>query len=236
MEEKRSNIFNLTLIIGLIIIIAGVLALLKNLDYDIPINIWAFWPVIIIAIGLSKLIQPREYRNTIGASVLLIIGVLFLLNNLDIIRFGFRELWPIILILVGLLIIKHGFWSSRSAAVGKDYINLSFILGGGDFNFTSRQIRGGNVIAIMGGGTLNLKEADMHGDAITIDIFTLMGGVDIIVPDSWQVTMQGIPILGGMENKTTSGFHGESTTSPTYTNKQLVIKGMAIMGGVEVKN
>ena len=236
MEEKRSNTFSPTLIIGLIIITAGVLALLRSFDYDIPINIWAFWPVIIIAIGLSKLIQPKEYRNTLVATVLLIIGVLFLLNNLDVIHFGFRELWPVILILVGLLIIKHSFWSSRGASVGKDYINLSLILGGGEFKFASTQIRGGNVTAIMGGGTINLKEADMYGDAITIDIFALMGGVEIIVPEKWQVTMQGTPIMGGMENKTTSGFHGESTISPTDANKQLVIKGTAIMGGIEVKN
>jgi len=236
MAEKRNNIFNLTLMFGILIILAGVLALLRNLDFYIPVNIWSLWPVILIIIGLNKLVQPKEYRNTLWASVLLIIGVLFLLNNFDIIHFGIGEFWPVILILVGFLIIKQGTRSSRKDSLGKDEINLSFILGGGDFNFSSTQLRGGDVLAIMGGGTLNLKEADMYGDVMTIDVFALMGGVEIIVPDRWQVTMQGIPFLGGMENKTSSRAPADDSASSSEIKKQLVIKGMAIMGGVEVKN
>jgi len=240
-EEKNPpamgrSVFNWKLIVGLLIIIAGIIALLQGFGWDIPLSVWDFWPLIFIIIGLSKLFQPKEYRNTLGAIILLLIGLLFLLSNFDLFRFGFNTLWPIILILFGIMLIKQAFWSSKSAPFSNDFINLSFILGGGKFNFMSQQLKGGNVIAIMGGGTINLTDADIQNDAIVIETFALMGGIEIIAPQKWQVIMQGIPILGGMDNKTVFRPDENAPQTQAKDAKKLIIKGMAIMGGVEVKN
>jgi len=208
-------------------------ALLQNFDLDIPFNIWDFWPLILIVVGLSKLSRPKAYRNTFAALVLVAIGILFQLGMLDIIDFGFHELWPVLLILVGLVIIRNAFWKSGKHPSGDDYINLTTILGGGEYNFTSKQLKAGNISAIMGGATVNLREADMVDQSLTIETFALMGGIEIIVPRGWQVVMNGMPFLGGMENKTTTATTDQSTD---LTPKKLIVKGLAVMGGVEVKN
>jgi hypothetical protein len=57
-----------------------------------------------------------------------------------------------------------------------------------------------------------------------------MGGIEIFVPREWQVVMNSMPFLGGMENKTVTD---QSTDTAA---KKLIVKGMAIMGGVEIKN
>jgi predicted membrane protein len=106
------------------------------------------------------------------------------------------------------------------------------IMGGGEFRFDSHDLRGGKISAIMGGGTIDLRDADMSADEITLDAFALMGGIEIWVPTSWQVIMQGTPILGGMENKTVNRTADNQTSKP----KRLIITGMAILGGIEVKN
>ena len=49
--------------------------------------------------------------------------------------------------------------------------------------------RGGDITAIMGGGQLDLRLATIPtgGEAI-LDIVAVMGGVEIIVPTSWEVS------------------------------------------------
>ena len=233
MGEGKHNYFNATLIIGLVIIVVGVIALLMNLGYDVDINLWDYWPLILILIGLSRIFQPPEYRNLWFGSIFTLVGILFLLDNFDLISFGFRELWPFILIIVGIGILRHGYGGSKGRSTDVDYINHSAVLGGGEYHYTSKTLKGGKLFSFMGGCEVDLRQADIQGDQMTIDVFTMMGGVEIRVPESWQVTVRGLPLLGGMSNNTSQGRTTGETASPV---KKLLVKGTAIMGGVEIKN
>ena len=61
-----------------------------------------------------------------------------------------------------------------------------------------------------------------------IDTFALWGGIDIKVPPDWSVVLQGLPLMGGFEDKTAK--------PPEGGRKRLLVRGLAIMGGVEVHN
>ena len=63
---------------------------------------------------------------------------------------------------------------------------------------------------------------------VVLDLFAFWGGAKIRVPEDWTISLQGIPILGGFEDKT--------HTSVAESNKRLIVRGYAIMGGVEIKN
>ena len=93
---------------------------------------------------------------------------------------------------------------------------------------SSQEFTGGEASAIMGGISLDLRQAKIKNDEAVLDVFAFWGGVEIRVPEDWHVVVQAVPLLGGFEDKT---FHPKSGT-----NKRLVIKGYAIMGGAEVKN
>jgi hypothetical protein len=54
-----------------------------------------------------------------------------------------------------------------------------------------------------------------------------MGGGVIRVPETWAVSMRVAAFMGGHSLKAREG------AQPT---KSLIVKGMAIMGGVEVRN
>jgi predicted membrane protein len=110
------------------------------------------------------------------------------------------------------------------------------VLGGGDFKYNTRDLKGGKVTAVLGGGTIDLREADIQEGEIFIDAFTLMGGVEIKVPTSWEVNLQGTPLLGGMDNKTSFHAENDKESRPGKSHKMLTIKGTAIMGAVEIKN
>ena len=236
MNEQRDRIFNVRLIIGIAIVLVGALSLLANLGFHVDIHLWDYWPVILILIGLSMIFKGPEYRSSFGGSLFLIVGILFLLNNFEIIHFGMGIFWSIIIILIGVAILKHGLGGSGKSALDADYINITAILGGGEHNFTSKQLRGGKVFAFMGGAKLNLKEADFADDSIVIEIFAMMGGVEIIAPVNWQVSMHGLPILGGMDNKTSARPREDRAEISGTSPKRLVINGTAILGGIEVKN
>ena len=230
MTRIARNIFDIKALVGMLIIVFAVVILLQNLDLIPYINMWVFWPVFLILIGLSQIMRPSESRQTLSGSIFIIVGGLFLLNNMDIIYFRFRDLWPFILLLVGFAILRQAMIGSKSGESENDFINLTFILGGGDHKFNSKSLRGGKVSAIMGGGKIDLTDADMVEDEIFFDIFAFWGGVELIVPQNWRVNMKGIPIMGGVENKTGPNPNGESTV------KRLTVRGTAIMGGMEVKN
>jgi hypothetical protein len=83
------------------------------------------------------------------------------------------------------------------------------------------------IFAMMGGVDLDFTDAKFPPGTTELDIFCLMGGVDIIVPKGVNVEISGIPIMGGFEDKV---GHGGYEGGPT-----LRIRGVAIMGGVEVK-
>jgi predicted membrane protein len=230
MSRITRNIFDIKALIGFLIIISAVVLLLRNMEIIPYFSLWAFWPVFLIVIGLSQVLRPDESRQLFSGSIFIIIGVLFLLNNMDIIYFRFRHLWPFFLLLIGFAILRQAMMGTRSSDTESDFLNLTFILGGGDHKFNSKSLKGGKVTAIMGGGKIDLREADIAEDEIFFDIFALWGGVELIVPQNWQVNMKALPILGGAENKTSPDPNG---TSPV---KKLTISGTTIMGGMEVKN
>ena len=230
--------------IGIAIIVAGVILFLDNsLGFNLHINFFELWPLILIAIGANYIMQPAQSRQSFTGYVLLGIGILFLLDNLDVIYFDFGDLWPLILILIGVSMLrKHmyiGVFSAKDEnkedVGGPDFINLSFILGGGDHVYTSKKLKGGHISAFMGGGKIDLRQASCEGDTLILDTFAFWGGIEIIVPYHWTVNIHGTPILGGMENQTRSmdNVEGIEINLPPKT---LIVRGSAIMGAVEVKN
>ena len=230
MTRIEKNVLDIRVLIGFLIIIFAIVLLLRNMEIIPYINIWAFWPVFLIVIGLSQVLRPVESRQLLSGGILIVVGLLFLLNNMHTIDFGFRELWPLVLLMVGFGMLRQAMIGTKSAGEESDFLNLTFILGGGDHKFNSKSMRGGKVSAIMGGGKIDLRDADMVENEIFFDIFAFWGGVELIVPQNWQVNMKALPLLGGAENKTGPDPNG---TSPV---KRLTIRGTAIMGGMEVKN
>jgi hypothetical protein len=81
--------------------------------------------------------------------------------------------------------------------------------------------------AMMGGGTLDLTEARFAEPEVTIQAVTIMGGIEILVPDDITVRVQGFGFMGGFDHRAAGdGPPG----APVVT-----INGFALMGGVEVK-
>jgi hypothetical protein len=95
-----------------------------------------------------------------------------------------------------------------------------------DMNIRSDDFKGGKMVLIFSGGTIDLRGARTSRKRLDIEIVAIFGGAKILVPAEWRVSSEGVGILGGYENK---AAEGSSDTT-------LHIKGVAILGGVEIAN
>ncbi len=222
--------------IGGAIIFAGVVMFLDNIGLNLGINLFDFWPLVLIFIGLNYLTNSRHGARSTNGWIFIALGVLFLLRNFSLIWFSVGQLWPLVLIAIGFSILRNHTQSAMpEGSDSADYINLLFILGGGEHKFTSKSLRGGRVTAVMGGGTIDLRHADAAEEVLEIEVFAMWGGIEIIVPFHWQVNIKGAPLLGAMENNThpPESIEGLEVSAPS---RSLIVTGSAVMGGIEVKN
>jgi hypothetical protein len=83
-------------------------------------------------------------------------------------------------------------------------------------------------VAVMGGAELDFREALLGPGVTEVQVYTLWGGVEIIVPPGIHVESHGIALLGGFEHAA-SGAREPAPGAPT-----LRITGVALMAGVEI--
>jgi Domain of unknown function (DUF1707)/Cell wall-active antibiotics response 4TMS YvqF len=73
------------------------------------------------------------------------------------------------------------------------------IMGGSHRRGRFRTVGSINAVAIMGGDEIDLREAEIEGGELTLNLFALMGGSNIYVPDSVEVETGGFSLMGGHE-------------------------------------
>lgn len=99
------------------------------------------------------------------------------------------------------------------------------------FSGAERRVRGPvshvEASAVMGGCDLDLRDAVPAVDPLAIQVFAMWGGIDIRIPPGWIVDIEAWPILGGVV---------DNTQAPALPAHRVILRGMAFMGGVEIKN
>ena len=82
-------------------------------------------------------------------------------------------------------------------------------------------------VAVMGGVELDLREALFSQPEVTIHAYTVMGGIEITVPEDVDVDVSGVAFMGGFDH------HASGPGVPGAP--RLRVLGFALMGGVEVR-
>ncbi len=85
------------------------------------------------------------------------------------------------------------------------------------------------VLALMGGAVLDFRDVRLPRGTINVEVYALMGGVEILVPPSVRVSCEGVGIMGAFEQQADRSPAGE------LSETGLRVTGIAMMGGVEVK-
>lgn len=248
MNETNRFPLNSKTIAGLILIAVGIVFALQSAGWIEGFQIWEFWPLILIFVGLNHLLRPRQPGHRTWGAIELAAGLFFLLRTLGVFWISIWKVWPVILVVAGAHLVWQAWFSRRQGPGSPDggpsgpggapgepsasrKLDELAVFGGGDRVVRTADFRGGDVCAIFGGFDIDLREAVMTGDSATIDVFVLFGGVDLRVPENWNVIMQAAPIFGSSEYKPPPG----GSLTPAADRKTLTITGAVIFGGVEVK-
>ena len=242
MEVKKRTIVTPQFVLGILIIAVGVIFMLDNLGYYDAIDLIRYWPALLVVYGIAKLLQSPGSPGRIFGGILVAVGTLMLLDRMYIITFRLQDWWPVILIIIGINFLRGSWGRSqnvferqhRAATPGAPGEGDSFLknfafMSGVRRSIVSKEFRGGELTAIMGGCEIDLRDAAIKDDEAILDVFTLMGGIELRVPADWKVIVNAIPIMGGIDDKTYIQPEGKSF-------KRLVLTGNIIMGGVEIKN
>lgn len=110
-----------------------------------------------------------------------------------------------------------------------DYIDSVNIFGGSNQIIYSKNLKGGEIIAVFGGGDINLIQADFENQ-LTLDVTAIFGGLKIVVPATWQIKSEVTAIFGGVDDK--RGMY----PAAEHADKLLIIRGVVLFGGVEFKS
>jgi predicted membrane protein len=150
----------------------------------------------------------------------------------------------VLLIIAGLFVFMGAVRSARrrqtkrwrladgtSGASSSSSVDADVVLGSREETMDSQEFEGGDIRCVMGGFNLDLRDARIRGDEAVLRVRAVMGGIELYVPDDWQIVVKGNPMLGAFENKTR-----QRQASTTGDAPRLVIEGSVVMGGVEIKN
>lgn len=218
------------LLIGSIVVALGILFLLDAanvLNADKAIDEW--WPIVIVAAGALTLAEqpPAVLRGAILTGI----GVVLLLFTTNLLEEdAWDYLWPAVLVLVGLLIIAR--WHGRTivGADSEDVIRSTAFFGGPKLASTSQHFRGAWLTAIVGGITLDLRDAALAPEGASINATAACGGIDILVPKGWRISVRSTPIFGGLDDKTD---HSRELPPDAPT---LHVDALTVLGGVDIKH
>ncbi len=224
-------------VVGAVIIAVGAVMLLDNLGVLRARDFWDYAPLVLVAIGVAKIFEGNGRTNTIIIGGLLSGGgMLWFLENLDVVRFDTRLVWPVLLIAFGASMLVRTLDRQRLNEGGpvptdsQSELNVWTVFGGSKRVVDVPDFRSADLSVLFGGIDLDLRPARIV-DSAFIDANAVFGGVEIRVPLTWNVELRGTGIFGGYEDKTVHPAPDPLTPAP-----RLVVSGYAIFGGVSISN
>lgn len=217
--------------LAFVLILFGLFLLLNNLgvvSFNLTFGMW--WPMILIVIGLHQLVGSR-FTN-LFALVLLFVGGSIQLRKLGLVDQGYsKAFWPLLLILFGLILLFNLGRAGRRVAdtSPNNTTDDVVIFGGVERRISSPSYLGGNVTVLFGGATLDLRGSALSAGTNVLNIQTVFGGVDLILPEGWTVEIKGIPIFGGIEDQRKKQVGAAGDNQP-----KLRINALVLFGGIDI--
>ena len=232
--------------LGIILVALGALFIADNFDilpYDIIDEIFR-WQFILIIVGVVILFTSKD--NFLGF-ILIGIGGLFLMREYfdysisDLIR----DYWPVALIVMGLYILsKRGSHTKKDSlgdgdekpGINEDKLEIDMIdsfevFSGGTKKIRSNNFRGGKITSIFAGPEFDFYDCSLAEGTNLLDITAVFGGIELVIPNDWNVIINVTSIFGGIDDKRKYISKSDGSSKGT-----LIIKGFVLFGGGEIKN
>jgi predicted membrane protein len=245
MERRKSD---KRFYFGVILIALGVILILERLNLipESMADMLISWQMLLIGIGVLSLIGGNRTAGTI----LIVIGGTFMVPELITVPHELRRIYfPLILVAIGVAILLRQRDHQKLRANHEPIMNTpddpannsynsfntfdDFVIFGGREIFVNAQaLAGGKATSIFGGIEFDLRKASLQPGGAVIDCVSVFGGCGFKIPMDWNVRNEVTTIFGAFTDK-----RGDTYSDRYYDpSKTLVIKGVSIFGGIEVKH
>ncbi len=192
--------------------------------------------------------------------ILVVLGLLLLLENLDLLSIGdaIRDYWPALLILAGIwVIVQGGVWSHPSplgvtssmgehqifgdvnAMESTDFLSYSSVFGDARIAAESKHFQGGAVSSVFGDCTIDCAAVVFADGEQTIRVSGVFGDLTVILPHDTVYALGAHTLFGGIHAGTVHRDGVSSTVSyrpPEYegARTRVRLELSAVFGDIEV--
>jgi hypothetical protein len=228
-RPRRSSFY--PVLIGALIVTFGLTLLANNLGWtDMRSVMRQFWPFALVIFGVASLFNDKP-GSTFWGLVLIVAGLWIYAAQRDWIQVSFWAVFgPTVLILIGGTVVWRAMVHNDPKPVNDDPSGFvsSFAVMSGNEHKPVTPFSGANVGAVMGAVKLDLTSADLKGDTAVVDVFVVMGGIEIYAPRDWEVRSKVANLMSATVDK--------RRPAQTSSGKVLIVRGFVLMGGLEIKD
>lgn len=244
---------------GMVLMLVGVILLGANAGLIPSTLKWVLisWPMLLIVIAGAKYFKREFFTATIlliiGVFFLIPKIIRAYPESFPGMDGSFTHTyWPLLLIAAGILIVLSKLFGNQwgfndehhrhfhRKAAQEYYKNGSYngpvgsfsknsVFGGGEHIVLEPDFKGGEINAVFGGLTLDLRHTNLSEGISRLEVNAVFGGVTIIVPNDWFVETHMDAVFGGFEDK-------RMIKEPLSGERKLVITGACVFGGGELRN
>ena len=184
-------------VVGLGLALVGVALLLDRAGILDAREMLSYWPALLIFFGAAVMWQAvrgtdvtmangKRPRPIIGPGLVIILVIASILGS---------QAWE-----------RRDRFEQRSFS--DDSPSLFAMMGKTHGVSHAPNFKGGDVTSVMGGSRLDLREAKMMpGEEAVVDVFGVMGEVEILVPEEWVVDLRVQPIMGAVKDSRPFSSH-----------------------------
>ncbi len=204
---------------GICLILLGTVLILDRLQLVQARELLRFWPLALVLVGIALVVQSFQRPDTTAGA------------KRDDFALGHVLFWVFIWTFAWTNFSPNGFSAlSSSRTETPNGVDIVAIMGRDHRVINTPEFRGGQMTSVMGRSELDLRTATIApGQDVTIEVFMLMGGATIRVPEGWTVDVNTTRIMGDVKDRRT-GVR-DSAGAP-----RLIIRGFIMMGGMTIRS
>ncbi len=210
---------------GSILILLGVIFLGGNIwGFNAFETVWKVFPLVLVVFGVwIYMLHPHSIVLSI---LLVLVGLLMFLGNMEIIDINLFSLWPLFLVGLGLNVLLQ---KNEDDNVTEDTENLidTTMFAGSKRIVTSNKFRSAKITTVLGENELDLSQVKSK-EEIVIEAVVVMGSMKLRVPNNAEVINKVSKI--GSEVKDRRSEYQKSSEAKT----RVVVKGVVTLSSLEI--
>ncbi len=188
--------------------------------------------------------------------VLIVLGVLFLLDNAGVLGLGdiIHTYWPVVLILWGISIMRgrrrdaigfnetsHEVFGDRERATRTDQVHHSVVFGDISVQVESQSFKGGSVSAVFGNARIDLSRSALSEGESLLKISSVFGNAFVQLPQGTAFALTANTVFGDIQcdEEQRRGFSQSlQYVSPSYltTTKKIHIQASQVFGNITIRS